>query len=137
MSSQQWIEVVGWDKFQHYKRRRPLWIKTYTELVTKREYLQLTGAERGLLHGLWMIYALSGGEVPADLKQLNRWLELSAKQVQLESLNHAGFTRVVASKPLAHRDRDIKKRSKTTRKNEEPELLSFDQYLATVAKVKT
>ena len=130
--SEQWIEIVNWDRFQHYRSRRPLWIKTYTELVTKREYLQLTGAERGLLHGLWMIYALSGGEVPADLKQLNRWLELSAKQVQLESLNHAGFTRVVASKPLAQSKREKKKLNKE--KNEEPELLSFEQYLQTVAK---
>ena len=40
-----WIEVVGWEKFQHYKSRRPLWIKTYTELLTKREYRALTGAE--------------------------------------------------------------------------------------------
>ena len=133
----EWIEVVDWDNFQHYKKRRPPWIKNYLDLLNNDDYRDLTAHQRAVLHGLWMLYAASGCQIHANTASLTRQLALRVSSRQLEALNHAGFLRIVDSRPLARgypRDRDIKKRSKTTRKNEEPELLSFDQYLATKVK---
>src|SRR5262249_17272190 len=59
MTGEQWIEVCNWDKFQHYKDRDPYFIKNYTALVHDENYRELTAAERGLLHGIWLEYANS------------------------------------------------------------------------------
>lgn len=136
MSAEQWIEMVGWEKFQHYRDRRPLWIKNYTELLTKREYRALSAAERGVLHNLWMIYAVSGGEIPFDPGLVNRWCGFRSKMDQLEALQTQGFIRRSASKPLAQRERKKEKKKRSDSKSE-PELLTFDQYLSTVAKAQT
>ena len=39
----QWIEIVNWDKFQHYKDRRPVWIKLHLDLLDNDDYLGPAG----------------------------------------------------------------------------------------------
>lgn len=31
--SRRYIRIVNWDRYQHYKNRRPPWIKLYTDGV--------------------------------------------------------------------------------------------------------
>lgn len=96
---QQWIIVPNWERFQHYgQARRPTWIKNYIGLLHKDEYLDLTLAERGLLHGVWLAYAeaqgrLRTGDLSSDLHAL-------ARHRHIESLNHAGLIEFSASRPL-------------------------------------
>lgn len=100
MSNQDWIVVPNWERFQHYGLyRRPLWIKNYTELLRKDEYLDQPLAARGLLHGIWLAYAdrdgrLRRSDLPATL--LGR-----ARDAHLASLNQAGLIEFRASKPLS------------------------------------
>jgi hypothetical protein len=94
-----WITIPNWDQFQHYNYRRPLWIKNYTSLLRKDEYLDLPLAARGLLHGIWLAYAdregrLRRADLPATL--LGR-----ARDAHLASLNHAGLIAFCASRPLS------------------------------------
>lgn len=94
-----WITIPNWERFQHYGLyRRPPWIKNYTELLRKDEYLDLPFAARGLLHGIWLAYAdrdgrLRKADLPATL--LGR-----ARDAHLASLNHAGLIDFCASRPL-------------------------------------
>lgn len=101
--SEQWIVVRNWERFQHYKDRTPLWIKNYPALILSDEYRGLSLAARGLLHGIWMLYAQSDGKLGASVEQLNSKLGASAKHHHLVSLIDAGFLEVRASEPLAHR----------------------------------
>jgi hypothetical protein len=131
--SERWITVVGWEDFQHYRNRRPLWIKNYTALLAKPAYRKLLAKERALLHGLWLLYAASEGQVPFSVRLVNDWLALRSNAANYESLRKAGFIRISASKPLAQRQRERKKSSKTTRTtNAEPELLAFPEWLEAV-----
>ena len=41
--SERWIEIVGWEKFQHYRDRRPIWIKNYLDLLNNDD---VPGAHR-------------------------------------------------------------------------------------------
>lgn len=94
-----WIDVPNWDHFQHYgTSRRPLWIKVYTDLLRKDEYLDLTFAERGMLHGIWLAYADRNGRLRAG--DLSAVLHDRARISQVEALNEAGFIGLSASKPL-------------------------------------
>lgn len=100
----QWIVFPRWDGkdgFQHYKNRDPVWIKNYTRLTSSDEYLALSFADRGLLHGLWLEYARSGRALTRDTASLGRRLGQRVLSEQLERLNQAGFLTFSASKPLA------------------------------------
>ena len=75
--SEQWIVVPGWDKFQHYKDRAPPWIKLYTELNSRADWLGLGVAERGLLCTIWVEYSRSHGVV--SVQQVRRLCSPSAR----------------------------------------------------------
>jgi hypothetical protein len=99
-----WIVIPNWHRFQHYgMARRPPWIKNYTALLRDNDYLDLTLAERGLLHGIWLAYADHRGQL-RSFPQLRSTLGLRGRLDhnlgQMASLNHAGLIDVVASTPL-------------------------------------
>jgi hypothetical protein len=102
--SDEWIVIPNWDRFQHYKDRDPPWIKLYTDLAHREEWLDLTMAERGLLVTIWIEYARSGCTLGAN--RLRRLLHRNYRTNALEPLIDAGFITVVASKPLAARYHD-------------------------------
>jgi len=125
-----WIEIVDWERFQHYdpEERSPPWIKVYTELHHDDDFLRLTGPQRAVLLGLWIEYAATRSEagertasaprahrrstasapsrLRADTVMLTRRLNLRVTSRQLEVLNHAGFIRVLASNALAESYQD-------------------------------
>ena len=95
--SEQWIVIPNWEKFQHYKDRDPSWIKLYTELEHRDDWLHLTLAERGLLVCIWIEYTLRNGELrSADLPS---FVLQKIPRRSLDSLQAAGFIEVSASKP--------------------------------------
>lgn len=94
-----WIEVLNWDKFQHYKDRDPPWIKNYLDLLHREEYLALTDVQRTLLHGLWLLYAASNKRLRWDIASINAALRLRARKGSLEALADGGFIRRTALAP--------------------------------------
>lgn len=101
MSGARWIEVVDWDRFQHYHDRSPPWIKIYLELQHSDEWRDLSGHQRAVLVGLWLEYASSSARLRLDTRSLSARLGLRVTSHTLERLNHAGFIRFSASKPRA------------------------------------
>ena len=107
-----WIVVRNWERFQHYRNRNPVWIKTYLELLDNDAYLGLPPRARALLHGVWMAYARARGELryEPDASPMRRRYGSGAldKRVRMrvycddiKRLSDAGFIEVSASKPLA------------------------------------
>ena len=100
MNDDLWITVPGWEKFQHYgPNRAPIWIKNYTALLHKDDYLDLTLAERGLLHGIWLAYAENRGHLRAG-PDISRKLSQRTLKRSLNALSYAGFVGFSASRPL-------------------------------------
>ncbi len=123
---ERWIIIPNWPRFQHYKERRPVWIKAYTELLADRAYLKLTLRQRGLLHGLWLAYAASGLDLGSSAAQVGRVLgEPTVRTRDIEALNHAGFITLSASKPLAERYQDASPEPRTKNLEEETPLPPF------------
>jgi len=84
--SERYIIVRNWEKHQHkdiWKKSqgRPPWIKVYTQLLYDDAYMQLPQRLRGLLHGIWMLYASSGGVVPASPSYIARMLGCESEWV--------------------------------------------------------
>src|SRR4029077_7031859 len=97
---QQGATVATGAKFQPDGDRRSVpWIKVYTELNSDPEWLGLSTALRGMLVTIWLEYARSRGQLP--LWKVMQLCGKSARSVHIESLNHAGFIALCASKPLA------------------------------------
>jgi hypothetical protein len=90
-----YIVIPNWGKFQHYKDRRPVWIKLYTELNSRDDWLELTDAERGLLVLIWIEYARAGGRL--RVSRLPSSGRQKGRKRGLERLNDAGFIELLAS----------------------------------------
>lgn len=101
MSDERWIVIPRWDDFQHYSTRDPVWIKNHRRLLHDDAYRALTLPQRGVLHGLWLLYAASGREIRDSTLSVSRQLGGRVSRATLEALNDAGFIEFSASKPLA------------------------------------
>jgi len=98
-----WIVVRLWDEFQYYKDRAPTWIKNYVRLVNDDDYLALSPGTRGVLHGLWIMFAEARGvlsESRASHTLVPRAAHAKHWRRHLTSLSDAGFIDLVASKPV-------------------------------------
>jgi hypothetical protein len=99
VSAAGYIIVRNWRKRQHHKYDSPPWHKVYNSTLRDDDYLSLSAADRGVLHGLWTLASLSGdGRVSADRKFLAR--QLNVRRVSLEPLIQAGFIEITATKRL-------------------------------------
>jgi len=99
-----WIVMPRWDEFQHRDMARsemPPWIKNYTKLLSDDDYLDLTAAERGVLHGLWLEFARARRALRHDTATVSRRLGVKVTEKTLRRLNHAGFIEFSASKPAS------------------------------------
>lgn len=123
----QWIVVPGWEEFQHpdvtRTKNAPAWIKVYTRLLSDDDYLSLTLAQRGLLHGIWIEYARSNAAltVRRTRMQLSTNRNEAARITRnLEALNQAGFIAFSASKPASNVQADIPPREEKIRTPQPP-----------------
>ena len=99
--SESYVWIKRWDDFQHYGKRRPIWIKNYTSLLSDDAYLSLSPHRRAMLHGLWLAFATSGRRLRDDTSTLSSRLNMRVTTPDLEALNHAGFIDILASNVLA------------------------------------
>lgn len=95
--------IPNWRRFQHYKKRNPIWIKVYTELMSDPAFLGLTFAQRGLLISLWLEYARSRRSIIGHTSGVYRALGRHVTTSQLKTLSDAGFIEISASKPASKR----------------------------------
>jgi hypothetical protein len=96
----------NWENFQHYKNRRPPWIKSHHALLDDREYQRLPLASRALAPSLWLLASESkDGSFDISIEELTFRLRQPVKDIEagLKPLIDAGFFTVehVASTALA------------------------------------
>jgi hypothetical protein len=125
----QYLRVRNWEKFQHYKDRRPVWIKYHVELLDDYELTNLDYVTQLLYDRLLLLAARTDNNIPNDPSYIGRIVSIAPKYVSagLEKLLIAGFIVVAerkraASKSIARRsaaaipetetDREKRKRDK-------------------------
>jgi len=88
----EWLEVKNWQKYQHYKDRRPPWIKLHVSVLNDSKFSMLSCASKGLLMQLWILASESDGKVPYDLNELQfRLRDKTIKNSDLNILISQGF----------------------------------------------
>ena len=58
-------KVKNWRKFQHFKDRRPPWIKLYRDLLDDLEWFELDATSSKHLINLWLIASEFDGKLPS------------------------------------------------------------------------
>jgi uncharacterized protein YjaG (DUF416 family) len=83
------MQVKNWAKFQHFKDRRPPWVKLYRDILDDIEWHKLDGDSAKMLINIWLIASEYSGEVP-DIATLAFRLRITENQVKkaLSSLGH-------------------------------------------------
>jgi hypothetical protein len=83
------MRVKNWAKFQHFKDRRPPWIKLYRDILDDPEWHELDPMAAKVLTMLWLIASEQNGELP-DIKKLAFRLRLSEDKTKqaLTKLSH-------------------------------------------------
>jgi hypothetical protein len=76
------MRIKDWNKFQHFKDRRPPWIKLYREILDDPEWHELDPASAKVLVMIWLIASEEMGELPT-IKKLAFRLRLTEKQVEI------------------------------------------------------
>ena len=126
-----------WDKFQHYKDRRPPWIKLHRDLLDNFDYARLPVASKAIAPLLWLLASeYQDGVIEASIEELAFRLRIDDKTVK-EGVKHLidkGFF-VDDSTMLARCLQDAipeteKEREKETKKERETKTYSESFLLA-------
>ena len=99
------MRIKGWGQFQHFKDRRPPWIKLYRDILDDVEWHELDPKAAKMLVMLWLIASENDGELP-DVKILSFRLRISASEVKslISKLSHWLISDDIA--PISSRYRD-------------------------------
>jgi hypothetical protein len=73
------VRIKNWAQFQHFKDRRPPWVKLYRDLLDDMEWHELDAKAAKALVMFWLIASESDGELP-DSKKLAFRLRTSEKE---------------------------------------------------------
>ena len=86
--------IKDWERFQHYKERRPPWIKLYRDLLDNYDYLTMQVASMALAPCIWLLASESeDGTVTDDLAHLVFRLHRPKAEIvgALQELEQRGF----------------------------------------------
>jgi len=74
-------KVKNWKKFQHFKDRRPPWIKLNRDLLDDPDWHELSGDEAKALVMIWLVASEYDGNLP-DNRNLAFRLRIDERQVE-------------------------------------------------------
>ena len=112
------IQIKNWEHFQHYKNRKPPWIKLYRELLDDHDWQFLSDYAARLLMQLWLIASENNtGEIDQTNTQLMWRLRVAPQSAEkfnnaLQELADAGFI-LSASNVLADCGQDATPETET------------------------
>lgn len=101
------ITPKNWKSFQHYKNRKPAWIKLHKTLLDDFAFHRLPLASQALAPRLWLLASeYQGGEITASVEEIAYRLHVDIDDLQdaISPLIKQGF--FIASEPLAECKQD-------------------------------
>jgi hypothetical protein len=95
MTSQvRYFRIKNFEHFQHYKNRRPTWIKFYNSLLTDLEFNALTEVQQLHLLKLWLLASQNKNKLIYDSSTIRKRLGLDSR-LSLEVFVKAGFIEII------------------------------------------
>lgn len=102
MAAQRYFAVKNLERFQHYKDRRPPWIKLYQDVLEDYGFTCLPDASKMHLLAIWLLASRTENRVPYDPEWIATTIH-ATQRVDLDALLSAGFITLYQndSDPLA------------------------------------
>jgi hypothetical protein len=97
--------VKNWAKFQHYKDRRPPWIKLHVELLHDYEFGILEDHQKYQLMGIWILASQSENKLPMDNSFIGNGIHAS-EPVDLDKFMKTGFIVPYSKKAAKGKEED-------------------------------
>ena len=124
-------QIKNWQKFQHFKDRRPPWIKLYRDLLEDPEYFALNGESAKYLILLWLLASEDKekqGYLP-DIKTISFRLHMNVMRVEelMESLSHY-ILKHDDIKAISQRYQDDTPETETEGETEKRKIVHFDSF---------
>lgn len=85
-----YFRVVNFEKHQHYKERRPPWIKLHAEVLDDYDFLCLQDASKAHAMLIWVLASKMENRIPYDAEFIGRKIGATVP-VDLEALTSQGF----------------------------------------------
>jgi 5-methylcytosine-specific restriction endonuclease McrA len=85
-----YLRVKNWEQFQHYKDRRPIWIKMHLALLDDYEFGILPDLVKGHLMLIWLLAASLNNKIPNDKKYLMNRMRIS-EPIDVDYLIQCGW----------------------------------------------
>ena len=115
------MRIKNWSQFQHFKDRRPPWIKLYRDILDDIEWHELDPKSAKVLVMLWLIASESDGELP-DSKRLAFRLRMTEKDVEVSLSKLSHWLEHGDIKPISSRYQDdLPETERETEKEKEAE----------------
>ena len=115
-----YLKVKNWERFQHYTKRNPPWIKLHKEILDDQKFISLSPTSKCLLILTWLLASENEGKIEIDLENIQfRLRNPKIKGNDFKILINKGFliddSNVLAddSKVI---DREEKRREETEKK---------------------
>jgi hypothetical protein len=127
--------IKNWAKFQHFKDRRPPWVKLYRDLLDDIEWHELDAQAAKVLVMLWLIASEDDGNIPDTKKLAFRLRTTENKTSELLSklshwLNQDDIAPISeghqSDAPETEEERETEKRQKPARKCPESFVLTSE-----------
>lgn len=120
-----YLRVRNWERFQHYKDRRPPWIKYHVELLDDYELTHMDYESQLVYDRLLLLAARTDNNIPNDPEHIARHISVKSEVVNaaIENLLLAGFLTIAtrkraASKAIAGRKQDADSETEQNRETE-------------------
>lgn len=120
-----YLAVKNYERFQHYKDRRPPWIKYHVSLLDDYELCHMSYGAQLVYDRLLLIAARTDNNIPNDPEHISRDVRIDTETVTdaLQNLLDAGFLVVserkrAASKAIARRKQNAEPETETETETE-------------------
>lgn len=84
------FRVKNWEKYQHYKDRKPIWIKLHTSLLSDYGFSAITDEKKYHLIAIWLLAASLDNKIPYDGAWVSKHIQASSP-VDLSFFESIGF----------------------------------------------
>jgi len=99
---QKFLSVKNFEKFQHFKKPNPPWIKLYRSILTDREFIQLPTTAKYIYLGLILLASEGCNKIFNDPSWISHRLAIKVSELDLKPLYQAGF--LIASQSTVYRE---------------------------------
>jgi hypothetical protein len=77
-----YLRVRNWDRFQHYKDRKPIWIKYHVDLLDNTDLRELPYSTRLLWDQILLLTARYGNPIEADYEAIAKLTRIDLRSVR-------------------------------------------------------